>query len=166
MHLIDGILNLTVGIVNGTNPIDAEYLSECREEVDNQLYNGVEDILEYVDQEEWFPLVYRILEVLGSTHDIATTCVNGFEDIILKYARWASYSYHSGEVLFNAAVASGDIAQDIIGIVVYAMGLPYKGPNTPREIGYLVGDIIAKFLNNPKFKDGIVPHKTTDVTKG
>jgi len=45
------------------------------------------------------------------------------------------------------------------------MGLPYKGPENPREIGYLIGDIIASFLNNPKFKDGVNFHKNTDIEK-
>ena len=34
VHVIDGLLNMTVGIVNGTYPIDGELLSECRAEVD------------------------------------------------------------------------------------------------------------------------------------
>jgi len=34
VHVIDGLLNLTVGIVNGTYPVDVEKLTECRAEVD------------------------------------------------------------------------------------------------------------------------------------
>lgn len=34
VHILDGLLNMTVGIVNGTYPVDVEKLSECRSEID------------------------------------------------------------------------------------------------------------------------------------
>ena len=91
--------------------------------------------------------------MLSSFDLLAHTCYSGFEMVGYKYYVWANYMYYTGEVFFNAAVHIGDIADDIIGIVCYFAPIPWAGPNSTVELGALFGNLIASFLNTPKYKD-------------
>ena len=108
-------------------------------------------------------MLYELLFLIGQIDQITETCFYALEDTGIKYWKWGKYSYHGGEVFFNAALSLGTIANDIIGIVMYfANDLPWAGPNSPQQVGKLFGDIIASFLNNPKWKSGLNPMRTTD----
>ena len=49
-------------------------------------------------------------------------------------------------------IHSGDIADDVIGLIMFFTDLPWTGPKTTFEAGHLIGDIIAGYLNNPRMR--------------
>ena len=120
-------------------------------------------LLRAIDAMQWYTMLQEILFLIGQIDDVSEECYYALEDTCYKYYKWARYGYHDGEVLFNAALNIGSIANDITGIVLYfSNDLPWAGPSGPQQVGKLFGDIIASFLNNPKYKAGVNMQKTTD----
>ena len=82
-----------------------------------------------IDEDEIFEVVYTIISMLTSVDDLAHTCYDGFEKVGLKYYRWANFDYKAGNIFFNAALNIGNIADDVIGtILFFDDSLPWAGP--------------------------------------
>ena len=117
--------------MNGTYPQEAAEIDDCRYALELKWYDQANLIALYIDEGEVFEAIYGIIEMLNSVDYIAHSCYDGFEKVGYKYIRWATYAYYAGEIFFNAALHSGDIADDIIGIVLFFdPSLPWRGPSS------------------------------------
>jgi hypothetical protein len=108
----------------------------------------------YIDEHLYFLMLYELYDMIGSVDSLAHSCYTGFEGVGQKYYKWATYVYRDAEVFVNAAFNIGDIADDIIGIVMYFAPLPWAGPGTTNELGSLFGNLVASFLNTPAWAPG------------
>lgn len=162
LRTFDGIVNLTMGIVNGTFPVDAEKFDECRNTIDTEIRAASGPLMRAIDQKQWYMMLHEILFLIGQVDEISEECYYALEDTGLKYYKWFKYEYFDGEIFFNAALSLGTIIQDVLGIVLYFSDLPWAGPKNAVEVGKLIGDIIASFMNVPKWKPWLKPMRTTD----
>ena len=122
--------------------------------------------MQHIDDEEYFDMLYLIYEMIGSVDYLAHTCYWSFEDAGYKYTKWFYFNFKGLEVIMNAVLDSGEIANNIIKLVIYFGDLPYKGgPLNASELGHTFGALVASLLDLPRFKDDVNYYKNTDIDK-
>lgn len=147
----DGLLNFTIGILNGTGFTESDMLENCREAVDDSWFTGFTTLIYHYNAKNPMGVLYQFFNMMNATDAVANACYGGMESAGIQYYNLTKENLKSMQLLLNFGLNFGKIYRDLEGLILYlAPNVPYQGPAADiYDAGYMLGDVLMNILQSP-----------------
>ena len=139
---VQGIMNFSVGFLNGTQLYEMNKFEVCRNTVEDQWSEVSMEVASAFQNGQIYTGIQLIWKILNDTNVVAHSCYSGFKDIAVQYMNSDSNSRSLNKTLVNLAYNFGDVYDDLEAFFFFLVKTPYYNGATVEEAGSFLGDIV------------------------
>jgi len=144
----DGLMNFTIGIMNGSGAADPTVMDTCRDSIVNYWLNDISVLLNQTMNFE-IGALYTLYEMGERSDTIAHDCYSGVVKAGEVYYGWGQRNGTSETMATNFLFNFGKIFDNMRQVGLYFMDTAYIGASSPLELGTYIGDVMRILMDAP-----------------